>query len=95
MRPIARRPESRFPRNPRDIMAAVLSVLPGAGHFFKGYRLASFLILFLGVPVIGSLAFALTMFLGWILIPAYWIAVAMDAFFRSDRNLSFPTSHHG
>jgi hypothetical protein len=95
VRPIARLPNTRFPRNPRDTAAAVLSIVPGLGHFFKGYRLAGALILFLGVPIIGIFAFAFTMFVfGWTLVPVYWVAVAMDAFFRRDRNLSLPPPRH-
>ncbi len=83
------------PRNPRDIAAAVLSVVPGAGHYFKGYRLAAVLILFLGVPVIGVMAFAFTMFIfGWTLVPAYWIVVAADAYMRRDLNLQLPKPQH-
>lgn len=96
VRPISRPPEFRPPRNPRDVAAAVLSVVPGAGHYFKGYRLAGALILFLGVPVIGVMAFALTMFIfGWTLVPAYWIAVAADAYLRRDLNLTLPKPRHG
>jgi hypothetical protein len=75
----------RKPMNPHDLLAAVLSlVLPGAGHYFKGYRKLAWLILLLGVPVIGVFAFAFTMFFGWLLVPTYWIAVATDAFLRKD-----------
>ena len=80
-----RQAQKRKPANPHDILAAVLSlVIPGAGHYFKGYPGMAALILLLGVPVILVLAFAFTMFFGWLLVPTYWVAVAADAFVRKD-----------
>jgi hypothetical protein len=73
------------PANPHDILAAVLSlVIPGTGHYFKGYHTAAWMILLLGVPVIVVFAFAFTMFFGWFLVPTYWVAVATDAYLRKD-----------
>ena len=80
-----RQPPGLAPRkkNPRDVAALCLSVVPGAGHFFKGYdKLA--ILFFAGIPVIALLAYAFTMFFGWFLLPAYWIAVAADAYLRKD-----------
>jgi hypothetical protein len=69
--------------NPRDTAALCLSIVPGAGHFFKGYdKLA--ILFFAGIPVIALLAYAFTMFFGWLMIPAYWVAVAADAYVRKD-----------
>ncbi|HSI12706.1 MAG TPA: hypothetical protein VK961_11715 [Chthoniobacter sp.] len=80
-----RETQKRKPVNPHDILAAVLSlVIPGAGHYFKGYAGMAALILLLGVPVILVFAFAFTMFFGWLLVPAYWVGVAADAFVRKD-----------
>jgi hypothetical protein len=76
-----------LPRNPRDFAAAGLSIFPGVGHVFKGYKMLGWLLLFLGVPVIVVFAFAFTMFFGWLLVPAYWIAVGADAYFRKDLRL--------
>jgi len=83
------REEHRRERDPRDIAAAVLShFVPGAGHHFKGYVLAAWVILLVGLPVILVFAFAFTMFIfGWTLVPAYWIAVAGDAYFCRDRRM--------
>lgn len=68
--------------NPRDFAAAVLSIVPGAGHVLKGHSIGW---LFLGgIPVVIILAFAFTMFFGWLMIPAYWIAVAVDAYLKKD-----------
>ena len=81
--------ESLYHHDPRDILAAVLSIAPGAGHILKGYNGLGWLLLLLGVPVICTFAFAFTMFLGWLLVPTYWIAVAADAYLR--RDLKRPT----
>jgi hypothetical protein len=81
-------------RDPRNIAAPALSLfMPGVGHYFKGYVLAAWLLLVLGVPVILVFAFAFTMFFGWLLAPAYWIAVADDAYFRRDLRL-VPVAPH-
>jgi hypothetical protein len=76
--------------NPRNAAAALMSVVPGAGHIFKGYKLAGWVIMLLGVPVVCVFAFAFTMFFGWLLVPAYWIAVGADAYLRKDLGLSAP-----
>lgn len=80
---------TRKPANPHDILAAVLSIVPGAGHYFKGYRGLGALLFFLGVPVIAVFAFAFTMFFGWFLLPTYWAAVAADAYLRKDLRPDF------
>ena len=85
-----RQAQQRKPVNPHDILAAVLSLaLPGAGHYFKGYRGMAALILLLGVPVILVFAFAFTMFFGWFLVPTYWAIVATDAYLRKDLRPDF------
>jgi hypothetical protein len=80
-----RRPPGPPPRknNPRDVAALYLSVVPGAGHLLKGYNQLAILF-FAGIPVVALLAYAFTMFFGWLLLPAYWIAVAADAYLRKD-----------
>ncbi len=83
------RQAARRQHDPRDILAAVLSVVPGAGHMLKGYTVAGWLLLLAGVPAICTFAFAFTMFFGWLLVPTYWIAVAADAYLR--RDLKRPT----
>ena len=78
--------QQRVERDPRNMAAGLMSIfVPGAGHYFKGYRIAASLILFLGLPVVLVFAFAFTMFFGWLLVPAYWVAIAADAYSR--RNL--------
>ncbi len=95
VRPTSHPNEFRPPRNPRDIAAALLSVVPGAGHYFKGYRLPAVLLLGAGVPVITLMAFTFTMFFGWFLVPVYWLVVAADAYMRKDLGLHAPQPRHG
>jgi hypothetical protein len=83
VRPEPEPPNAWEQRNPRNVAAAVLSVIPGAGHYFKGYHLPGVLLL-AGVPVIVVFAVAFTMFFGWFLIPTYWVAVMADAYIRKD-----------
>ena len=81
----------------RDIAAAAVSFVPGAGHILKGHMPAGILMLAL-IPVVIVFAFAFTMFFGWLLIPVYWIGVAMDTYFRPDlRGLAGmrPEADHG
>ena len=61
----------------------MLSVVPGAGHIFKGHNAVGVLFM-AAVPLVCVLAFAFTMFFGFLMVPAYWIAVAVDAFLRTD-----------
>jgi len=67
--------------------------VPGAGHIFKGHQIGW--VFMAGVPVIIVMAFAFTMFFGWLMVPTYWLAVAVDAYLRKDlrRAGSLPTEH--
>ena len=75
---------ARHQHDPRDILAAVLSAFPGAGHLLKGYTISGWFLFLVGVPMICTFAFAFTMFFGWLLVPTYWLAVAADAYLRQD-----------
>lgn len=68
----------------RDVAAATISIVPGAGHILKGHMKEGLLLLLAGVPIVLVFAFAFTMFFGWLLVPTYWIGVAMDAYYRPD-----------
>ena len=71
-------------RNPRDLFAGILSLFwPGAGHFYKGHTQMA-----IALAVLGGLCFLWSitffMFLGFLCIPAFWIGVAMNAYFLDD-----------
>ena len=70
-----------------DAMAAVLSIIPGLGHVYKGYRglgllftIGTLLVLgFSGLAAIASAGFGLGMAV------FYWIIVALHAYAIKDR----------
>jgi hypothetical protein len=76
-------------RNPRDTFAGILSLCwPGLGHFYKGHLSLAFLLGGLGVLCfLWSITFL--MFFGFLCLPAFWIAVALSAYFAPD------LKHHG
>jgi TM2 domain-containing membrane protein YozV len=71
-------------RNPRDLFAAILSLFwPGAGHFYKGHVKAAIVLAALGgLCFLWSITFL--MFFGFLSLPAYWIGVALMAYFLPD-----------
>jgi TM2 domain-containing membrane protein YozV len=71
-------------RNPRDLFAAILSLFwPGAGHFYKGHTKIAAVLAALGVLCfLWSITFL--MFFGFLSLPAYWIGVALHAYFLPD-----------
>lgn len=75
-------------RNPRDAIAAILSVMwPGLGQFYKGHTTYGAALAVGGlICLLWSLAFL--MFFGFLILPVYWTWVAVDAFFRKD--LKYP-----
>jgi TM2 domain-containing membrane protein YozV len=76
------------PRNPRDAIAAILSIMwPGIGHFYKGYPQLA-VALAVGGLVCFVWAAAFFMFFGFLIFPLYWLWVAVDGYFRKD--LKFP-----
>lgn len=81
----------------RNMVAAVLSLVPGAGHLYKHHYLAGFGILTLGnvlVAFIAALMFFATLGLSVILLPALWVvAVAYSAYMASDEHGMHPWLH--
>lgn len=80
-------------RNPRDAIAAILSVMwPGVGQFYKGHTTFGAALALGGlICLLWSVAFF--MFFGFLILPVYWLWVAVDAFFRKD--LKFPQESPG
>jgi TM2 domain-containing membrane protein YozV len=75
-------PEMR--RNPRDLFAGILSLFwPGAGHFYKGHTKLAMVLGALGaLCFLWSIVFF--MFFGFLAIPAFWLGVALNAYFLDD-----------
>ena len=70
-----------------DAVAVLLSVIPGLGHVYKGYKLLG-LVFVTGAFVailLGALAATATAGFGLGLIPIYWFAVMFHAYSIDDR----------
>ena len=70
-----------------DAVAVSLSVIPGLGHVYKGYKLIGLLFFIgaLGALLAGALAATATAGFGLALIPLYWIACAFHVYGIQDR----------
>jgi hypothetical protein len=70
-----------------DAVAVLLSVIPGVGHVYKGYRLMGLFIV-AGAAfaiLLGALAATATAGFGLALIPIYWFAVMFHVYAIPDR----------
>ena len=73
----------------RNVLAAISSVIPGLGHIYKGHFAAGLLVMFLGVPLAvwtGVLLSLATAGIGFFFPIICWGAVAVDAYYESDRS---------
>lgn len=81
----------------RNMVAIVLSVIPGLGHLYKHHYLAGFGILFVGnvlIVFIAGLASLGTLGTSLILVPAAWFAgIACSAYMASDEHGHHPWLH--
>ena len=71
-----------------DMVAVMLSLVPGLGHIYKGYRLIGVLLIFAGTPIAIGLALLIatgTAGFGFFLLPVYWIAVMINVWAIPDR----------
>ena len=70
-----------------DLVAVLLSVIPGLGHVYKGYKLLGLLFVIgaFGAILLGALAATATAGFGLALIPIYWFAVMFHVYGIEDR----------
>jgi len=71
-----------------DMVAVLLSIVPGLGHIYKGYRLIGLLLMFFGAPIALALALLIatgTAGFGFFLLPIFWIAVCIHVWAIPDR----------
>ena len=70
-----------------DAVAVMLSIVPGLGHVYKGYKLIGLLFFFgaVGAVALGALAATATAGFGVGLIPIYWGAVGLHVYGIEDR----------
>ena len=70
-----------------DLVAVILSVIPGLGHVYKGYKLLGLLFVIgaFGALLGGALAATATAGFGLFLIPIYWFGVMFHVYGVKDR----------
>lgn len=71
-----------------DMVAVLLSIIPGVGHVYKGYRVIGMLLMFIGMPVAVGLALLTATFtagFGFFLLPIFWIAVMVHVWAIPDQ----------
>ena len=70
-----------------DAVAVMLSVIPGLGHVYKGYKVLGLLFFIgaVGALLAGALAATATAGFGLALIPLYWFAVMFHVYGIQDR----------
>ncbi|CAN5521648.1 hypothetical protein BH20VER3_BH20VER3_24020 [soil metagenome] len=76
-----------------DLVAVILSIVPGLGHIYKGYRLIGMFLIFLGTPMSVGLALLIatgTAGFGFFLLPIYWIATMVHVWGIPDRVVTAP-----
>lgn len=70
----------------RDAYSAILSVVPGLGHIYKGHLIPGLLFMAGGVlatAIVGVIA-TFTMGFGLLLLPMYWVAVMVQVYWLED-----------
>lgn len=71
----------------RNTVAALLSILPGLGHIYKGHYRVGFTLMLLGIPVslwAGALTSLATFGIGLLIPVAFWLLTAVNAFMEPD-----------
>jgi hypothetical protein len=71
----------------RDMIALLISVIPGLGHIYKGHTLTGALLMLGGVFAVLACALAATASAGFglLLIPLYWAGVMMQVYWLEDK----------
>jgi hypothetical protein len=84
-----RKPEEG-PGNVRDVAAVVMSVIPGLGHIYKGYRLTGALYMLGAFFAVFAAAVASTATAGFglLLLPLYWAGVMLQVYWLEDRAIA-------
>ena len=88
-------PVSNEARHAHNEIAALLTIIPGLGHIYKGHYEAGLLWMFLGMPIavwIGVLFGLATAGIGLLFPILCWVALAWDAYNEKDRRHHHLTS---
>jgi hypothetical protein len=80
-----------------DLVAVLLSVVPGLGHVYKGYKLLGLLFVIgaFGAILLGALAATASAGFGLALIPIYWFAVMFHVYGIKDRVAASTSTDEG
>ena len=79
---------SKETRHAHNEIAALLSIIPGFGHIYKGHYEAGLLWMFLGMPLavwVGILLGLATAGIGLLFPILCWVGLAWDAYNEKDR----------
>lgn len=70
----------------RDTISAILSVVPGLGHIYKGHKLLGAVLMLGSLFAIFACVVAATATAGWgmLLLPLYWAGVMLHAYWAED-----------
>jgi TM2 domain-containing membrane protein YozV len=79
--------DEKFLVRDRNVIAAALSIIPGAGQMYKGHFADGLILLLFGMPVAlwaGILLSLATAGVGMVLPIAVWVWIAYEAFYEED-----------
>lgn len=73
----------------RDRAATALSVVPGLGHIYKGYKVTGVIYMIGAVfaVMVCSVAATFTAGFGLCLLPIYWVAIMMQVYYMEDKGI--------
>jgi len=74
----------------RDQVAVILSIMPGLGHLYKGHKLTG-VVYMLGAGLAFltcAVAATFTAGFGILLLPLYWVATMLHAYWIEDRSIA-------
>lgn len=86
MKPSSTTPSAEL-LNAENKIAALLTIVPGLGHIYKGHEVAGLIWMFFGMPVaiwIGILLGLATAGIGLLFPIACWVGLAVDAYCERD-----------
>jgi hypothetical protein len=74
----------------RDRAAVALSLVPGLGHIYKGYKLtgAIYMVGAVFAFLACSVAATFTAGFGMLLLPVYWVAIMMQVYWLEDKGIT-------
>jgi hypothetical protein len=81
-------PLSKEEKHAHNEIAAVLSIVPGLGHIYKGHYEMGLFLMFLGMPIaifVGIISILGTAGVGLLFPIGCWAALAYDAYRKKDR----------